>query len=96
MNRKQNKIRCIISALLLNLVVHNVCAYDAVIDGIYYNFSGSSATVTYKENYGSNYFSDYSGNITIPESIIWNEEIYSVTSIEKCALAIANNKVTIA
>ena len=69
------------------MAVHKACAYDAVIDGIYYNFSGTSATVTYKEYDNYHYISDYSGNITIPESVTWNDNIYSVTSIEQFRIA---------
>lgn len=58
-------------------------AYDAVIDGIYYNFSGTNATVTFKEQKNSYpyYYSDYSENIVIPESVTYQGTTYSVTSI---------------
>ena len=52
-------------------------AYDAEIDGIYYNFSEDEAIVTYQDN---NYNS-YSGNIVIPESVTYNGKDYVVTSI---------------
>lgn len=58
-------------------------AYDAKIDGIYYNFSGDEAEVTY-QNCNEEYYycySDYSGVINIPETITYNDRIYSVTSI---------------
>ena len=53
-------------------------AYDAEIDGIYYGlYSDNTAYVTYKDNnYGS-----YSENITIPETITYNNKSYTVTSI---------------
>ena len=51
-------------------------AYDAVIDGIYYNFSGQNATVT------NGY---YSGIIVIPESVTYQGITYSVTSIGNSA-----------
>ena len=53
----------------------NAFAYDAEIDGIYYNFSGDNATVTYRSD-GS-----YSGRVVIPESITYDGKTYSVTSI---------------
>ena len=56
-------------------------AYDAVINGIYYNFSGEKAAVTYRDN---NYNS-YSGTVVIPKSIIYYGTIFSVTSIDYCA-----------
>ena len=44
-----------------------------VVDGIYYEISGTTATVTQ--------VGDYSGDIVIPESITFENSIYSVTSI---------------
>lgn len=49
-------------------------AYDAEINGIYYNFSGTEATVTYYIwDYSSNRFA-YSGNVVIPASVTYNGE----------------------
>ena len=76
----------LLKTILLGLfafVGQNVFAYDCVVDGIYYNLdiSQGTATVTYKNtNYNS-----YSGTVTIPESITYNEIPYSVTSIGKYA-----------
>ena len=59
-------------------------AYDAEIDGIYYNLNNDAktATVTYKywDTYGGA-FSDYSGRIEIPSTVTYNGAIYNVTSI---------------
>lgn len=63
--------------LLILLVSITAKAYDAEIDGIYYNFSGTEATVTYE----TTSYNSYSGNIVIPESFIYNERTYNVTSI---------------
>ena len=52
----------------------NAFAYDALIDGIYYNFYGDKAEVV---EVGS----VFSGDIIIPESVIYHEQTYSVTSI---------------
>ena len=61
----------------------DVIAYDAQIDGIYYNFSGDEAEVTYQkyENSTNRYFSDYSGSVAIPRSVTYNGKTYGVTSI---------------
>ncbi len=58
-------------------------AYDACIDGIYYNFSGDAAEVTYKRYQSSSpfYISDYSGDIVIPESVTYSGKSYSVKSV---------------
>ena len=52
-------------------------AYDACIDEIFYNFSGTEAIVTYK-NYGSN---SYTGSVTIPSLVSYNGQTYTVSSI---------------
>ena len=49
-------------------------AYDVEVDGIYYDISETTATVTSGEK-------EYSGMIVIPESITFKNSIYSVTSI---------------
>ena len=51
-------------------------AYDAEIDGNYYNLSGSEATVTHGNSYNS-----YSGTVVIPKSVTHDGKTYSVTSI---------------
>ena len=58
-------------------------AYDAKIDGIYYNFSGNNATVTYR----SNSYNSYSGTVVIPEIVTYKGKIYSVTSIGSLAFS---------
>ena len=73
--------------LLLVLVasMSTTFAYDAEIDGIYYNFHTSfvppmsfnyTATVTY-----SDIDNKYSGSVVIPSSVSYNGTTYSVTSI---------------
>jgi hypothetical protein len=71
----------LISAALLPLMAN---AYDAKIDGIYYDFSGDEATVTrdYDNEEGS-----YSGDVVIPASVTYNGKTYSVTSIGDNAFA---------
>ena len=60
--------------LLLPIAAYS---YDAYIGCIYYNFSGSVATVTYK----STSYNSYSGSVVIPASVTYNNKTYSVTSI---------------
>ena len=68
-------------------------AYDAEIDGIYYNFSGSEASVTYRDSQ----YANYSGSVTIPESVTYNGKTYSVTGINGWAFAYCSelNSITI-
>ena len=61
-------------AALLPMVA---CAYNAKIDGIYYNFYGNEATVTY----GQSPSNSYSGSVVIPASVTYNSKTYRVTSI---------------
>ena len=60
--------------------------YDFEVDGIYYDIISSSektVEVTYSGDY---YYSGiYSGDIVIPEQVIYNNDTYSVTSIGKYA-----------
>ena len=61
-------------------------AYTAKIDGIYYNFLGNEAIVTYLYNSPSNYQA-YTGAVVIPSSVTYNDNIYSVTSIGNSAFS---------
>lgn len=64
---------------LFAFVGQNVFAYDCVVGGIYYDLDDTNrtASVTYKDSS----YKSYSGTVTIPESISYNGETYSVTSI---------------
>ena len=66
-------------AIIMSMVCTKTWAYDAEIDGIYYNFSESGATVV-SDAYGS-----YEGNIIIPETVSYDGKTYDVTAIEKSA-----------
>ena len=57
-------------------------AYDAEINGIYYNFSGTDATVTNASTDDS-----YCGDVVIHESVIYNDVTYNVTSIGSSAFS---------
>ena len=77
--------------LLVTMLSMLASAYDAKIDGIYYNFSGNEAEVTYEyvregiDEYTCDiyyiYFSNYSSAVVIPESVTYNGKTYRVTSI---------------
>ena len=66
---------------LLSMVGARALAYAAKIDGIYYNFSGTEATVTYYGSYYGDNKNAYTGSVAIPTSVTYNGKIYSVTSI---------------
>ncbi len=73
----------VILSILAMLLPMMAWAYDAQIDGIYYNFdkTAKTAEVTYQQISDWIYISDYWGIITIPSEVIYNDETYSVTSI---------------
>ena len=74
--------RIILKSLIMVLGVFlslKVQAYDAYVNGIYYNLNttAKTATVTYRTtNYNS-----YSGVVNIPKSFVYNSVVYNVTSI---------------
>ncbi len=65
--------------LLALLLPATVTAYDFEVNGIYYNINGNQATVTYGD--------DYSGDVTIPETVTYNGMTYSVTAIGSWAFS---------
>ena len=68
-------------------------ASDTQVDGIWYYFNTSTkkATVTYRGSSYSSYSNEYSGDVVIPASVTYNEEIYSVTSILNSAFYDCNS-----
>ena len=76
------KIKHLFTALLLLCSVA-VNAYDFEVDGIYYNItSGTNKTVevTYEGTF-YDYSNEYTGGVVIPNSVTYNGNTYSVTSI---------------
>jgi hypothetical protein len=80
------KTKTLVLEIVCPLCVTSAYAYDFAVanaDGvtIYYNKSGSNASVTYKsEEYYSAVYS-YSGNVVIPSRVIYSGATYNVTSI---------------
>ena len=75
---KQIKLKSLLLMILALLLSVTAAAYDVQVDGIYYNFDGNNAIVTYGEN-------NYRGDIVIPERIINNGIEYIVSSIGNAA-----------
>ena len=69
--------------LLLTLVPMLASAYDAKIDGIYYNLASDTKTAAVTNETWND--SSYSGSITIPATVTHEGVTYSVTSIGKRA-----------
>ena len=70
---KKRFTACLTTLILSVFFSISASAYDACVDGICYDISGTTATVTWG--------GDYSGMIVIPESITFENSKYSVTSI---------------
>ena len=71
----------IILTILISMVGVNAFSYDAYINGIYYNFNGNNAIVTFLYNSKTENETAYQGNVVIPSSVNYNSKNYSVTSI---------------
>ena len=70
---KKRFTACLTTLILSVFFSISASAYYAWVDGIRYEISETTATVTRSEY--------YSGMIVIPESITYNNSKYSVTSI---------------
>ena len=71
------------ASIVLLLCCMPLSAHDFEVDGIYYNIT-SNAYMTVEVTYqGDNYsfYTEYSGAVTIPESVTYSGKVYSVTSI---------------
>ena len=75
MNIITKKLVCILFVLLSFTTAH---AYDAYIDGIYYNLNSEDKTAEVTKAYGN---PSYSGSVSIPENITYDGVIYTVKSI---------------
>ena len=71
-------------AVLMSMVASVASAYDIQVDGIYYNLTGMTATVTYKEK-GTSNKNAYSGDIVIPETFEYYGATYTVIAIGESA-----------
>ena len=76
-----------LAALMAVLCCSIASAHDFEVDGIYYNIISTedkTVEVTYRGSYSA-YDDEYSGNVVIPSSVIYNGNTYSVTSIGSSA-----------
>lgn len=76
--------------LLLSFLPMMASAYDAEINGIYYNLNATDITaeVTYLYEYSEN---PYSGEVNIPSEIVYEDVTYSVTGIGEHAFFSSTN-----
>ena len=73
--------------LLAILLPATMAAHDFEVGGIYYNFNGNEATVTYKGSSPSATFYEYIGDVTIPSTVTWEGITYPVTAIGESAFS---------
>ena len=79
---KQIKLWLTMIAVLLCSLTTS--AHNFEVDGIYYDITSSidfKVAVTYRGNSYGDYSNEYSGAVTIPESVTYDSNTYSVTSI---------------
>ena len=70
------------------LATTTLWAHDFEVDGIYYNYlDDNNVAVTYKGSYTNSYNDEYSGEVTIPETVTYDGITYSVTSIGDAAFS---------
>ena len=80
-----------IATLLYSLTAS---AHSFEVSGIYYNITSSAdltVEVTYKGEYSIAYDNEYSGAVTIPSTVTYNKNTYSVTSIGPDAFLYCNS-----
>ena len=84
-NYKQNFMKRFSLILAFCAYIFTSFAHDFEVDGIYYNLTSSNnnstVSVTFRGNYSDSYLDEYSGAVSIPESVIYNGIPHSVTSI---------------
>ena len=84
MNKLNKFSRAIVAIAMMLAISLPSLAHDFEVDGIYYNITNEtekSVAVSYKGSSWGTY-SEYSNNVSIPESVLYNGKTYSVTSID--------------
>ena len=87
---KQKLLPLCVALLALVLCNTPLFAEDFAVDGIYYNITSDtdkSVAVTYRGSNNNSYSNEYSGAVTIPESVTYSGSTYSVTSIGDAAFS---------
>ena len=87
---KQSCLKTFLASAMMLFSVSSY-AYDAEIDGIYYDFNVDEATVTYQYYRNGKYISAYSGDVVIPSTVNYNGKDYRVTTIGDWAFCRCSN-----
>ena len=84
MNKLNEFSRAILAIAIMLCVALPTLAHDFEVDGIFYNYIDKTAKtveVTYRGSSYSDYSNEYTGSVTIPSSVTYSGNTYSVTSI---------------
>ena len=79
----KTKFKSFCLTALLMLFGHSLFAHDFEVDGIYYSYwslDEKTVSVSYRGTSSDDY-NEYSGNVVIPSTVIYNGTTYRVTSI---------------
>ena len=79
-----NKMKYWLTTMAVLLCSITTSAHDFEVNGIYYKITSSydlEVSVTYKGSSYGKFVDEYSGAVTIPSTVPYNDKIYSVTSI---------------
>ena len=75
-------MRKLFSLFLALVATASLWAEDFSVDGIYYNYlDGNNVEVTYRGDSYESYKNEYSGEVTIPETVTYDGATYNVASI---------------
>ena len=82
------KLQQLLIAIAGLLVSANANAYDFSKDGIYYNITSETTvevTYSYYDTDSKEFSNNFTGNLTIPAKLIYNNRTYTVTEIDQYA-----------
>ena len=78
----KHKTLTILLVVLMSIAASVASAHDFEVDGIYYNITSSNTVaVTFQGDSYDAYSNEYSGKVVIPESVMYDDITYNVTSI---------------
>ncbi len=75
------KLYSLFFTVTLLFICQTACAYDFYVDGIYYDITSSSEPLTVEVTYETTSYNSYSGEVVIPNSVVYEGKSYDVTSI---------------
>ena len=91
-------IKTWLATIALLLCSISMSAHDFEVGGIYYEITSSeemSVAVTFRGRAGGEYTNEYSGNVIIPSTVIYQGKNYCVNSIEESAFFNCSNLIAI-